>query len=64
LNPHIGRLYRKIILAPGGSRDSIESLRLFLGREPSIDAYFKSKNFTADALKNIEKVKSYKKGAK
>ena len=35
----MGMKYRKIILAPGGSRDSIESLKEFLGREPSIDAF-------------------------
>lgn len=27
--------YRKEILAPGGSRDSAESLEIFLGRKPN-----------------------------
>jgi Zn-dependent oligopeptidase len=39
LNLEMGMKYRKIILAPGGSRDSIESLKEFLGREPSMDAF-------------------------
>jgi Zn-dependent oligopeptidase len=37
--------YRKTILAPGGSRDSIESLRLFLGRDPNQDAFIRNNNF-------------------
>ena len=28
--------YRKIILAPGGTRNSMESLELFLGHKPNI----------------------------
>jgi Zn-dependent oligopeptidase len=39
LDPAIGMKYRKIILAPGGSRDSLESLKLFLGREPNNKAF-------------------------
>ena len=44
MDPAIGMKYRKIILAPGGSRDSIESLKLFLGREPNNKAYMKMNN--------------------
>ena len=47
----MGMKYRKIILAPGGSRDSIESLKEFLGREPNIDAYLEMNNFTEEKLK-------------
>lgn len=38
-----GRRYRDIILAHGGSRDSMNSLVEFLGREPSTDAFLKQK---------------------
>ena len=34
LSKEVGRRYRDIILAPGGTRDSLESLVEFLGREP------------------------------
>jgi Zn-dependent oligopeptidase len=39
LSPEIGRRYRKEILASGASRDAIDHLRAFLGREPSTDAF-------------------------
>jgi Zn-dependent oligopeptidase len=37
--------YRKIILSHGGSRDSIESLVEFLGREPNQDAFLYQSGF-------------------
>jgi thimet oligopeptidase len=37
-----GLRYRDIILANGGSRDELEMVIEFLGREPNQDAYFKS----------------------
>ena len=42
----MGMKYRKTILAPGGSRDSIELITEFLGREPNIDAYLEMNQFT------------------
>jgi thimet oligopeptidase len=45
LNPVIGRKYRDIVLAQGGSRPPQELLRTFLGREPRSDAFFKDLGF-------------------
>jgi Zn-dependent oligopeptidase len=39
LSPEVGRRYRDEVLARGYSRDAIEHLRAFLGREPSPDAF-------------------------
>ncbi len=39
LSPEVGSRYRSEVLARGYSRDAIEHLRAFLGREPSSDAY-------------------------
>ena len=38
LLPEVGELFRKEILAVGGSRPAIDSFRAFRGRDPSIDA--------------------------
>jgi len=38
-SPVIGRRYRDEVLATGGSRDAIDHLRAFLGREPSSEAF-------------------------
>ncbi|KAJ2674579.1 metalloendopeptidase [Coemansia spiralis] len=40
-NAQTGMDYRKEILQPGGSRDSMVSLERFLGRKPNSDAFFK-----------------------
>ena len=44
LNPEIGTLYRKKVLAHGGGRDPSELLRDFLGRDPSQRAFFNLMN--------------------
>ena len=41
LSPEVGRRYRKEILASGASRDAIDHLRAFLGREPNADAFLR-----------------------
>ena len=60
MNPEIGMKYRKMVLAPGGSRDSIDLITEFLGRPPTIDAYLEMNQFTEKQLKKkIEQVPLY-----
>jgi len=42
MSSQAGKKYRKEILLPGGSRDEMDSLKAFLGRAPSSDAFLKS----------------------
>ncbi|MEN8233377.1 MAG: M3 family metallopeptidase [Actinomycetota bacterium] len=42
LSPEVGARYRSEVLARGYSRDAVEHLRAFLGREPSTDAYLEN----------------------
>ena len=51
-NPTTGASYRKEILAPGGSRDGMESLKAFLGREPSVEPFLKAKGLAEGAMQN------------
>jgi thimet oligopeptidase len=40
LDPQVGMRYRNAILAQGGQREEMRSVRSFLGREPSSEAFF------------------------
>jgi thimet oligopeptidase len=40
-SPQVGRDYRREVLEMGGSRDGMEHLRAFLGREPSDEAFLR-----------------------
>ncbi len=42
LNPALGRRYRTEILERGASRDEMDSLKAFLGREPNEDSFLES----------------------
>lgn len=39
MNPVVGFEYKTKVIGPGGSRDAMDSLKEFLGREPSNDAF-------------------------
>ena len=43
LSPATGKSYRTEILEPGGSRDALDSLKAFLGREPIQQPFLRSK---------------------
>jgi|EP00966_Prymnesium_polylepis_P234633 hypothetical protein len=51
-NPATGASYRKEILAPGGSRDGMDSLKAFLGREPSTEPFLEMKGLTKSDLQS------------
>tara|TARA_B100000524_G_scaffold330897_1_gene217059 strand:+ start:863 stop:1117 length:255 start_codon:yes stop_codon:yes gene_type:complete len=48
-SPKTGASYRAEVLAPGGSRDAVESLRKFLGRDPIPEPFLASKGLTVSA---------------
>jgi Zn-dependent oligopeptidase len=48
-SPNVGMAYRREILEPNGSRDAIELLRAFLGREPSSEAFLRELGIEAPA---------------
>jgi thimet oligopeptidase len=41
LSPETGAYYRQRVLAKGGSEDEMQMLREYLGREPSMDAFYR-----------------------
>jgi len=47
MNAENGRRYRKEVLSKGGSRDEMESLKAFLGREPNSKAFFEELGIAA-----------------
>lgn len=45
MNAALGKKYRDLILAPGGSVDSEKTLREFLGRDPNDVAFMRMNGF-------------------
>jgi len=45
-NPETGADYRREVLSVGGSRDALESLRVFLGREPIVEPFLAAKGLS------------------
>lgn len=41
MNPKEGRRYRHTVLEKGGSQEEMETLKQFLGREPSTESFYK-----------------------
>jgi metallopeptidase MepB len=41
MNGKEGRRYRYTVLEKGGSQEEMETLKKFLGREPSVEAFYK-----------------------
>ena len=48
-NPAVGLDYRNLVLAPNGTKDAIELVRQFLGREPSSEPFLTKLGIEQDA---------------
>ena len=48
MNKITGKKYRDLILAPGGTVDSGEIIKQFLGREPNDDAFMRMNGFKSE----------------
>ena len=42
MDAEVARAYRRAVLEPGGTRDALDMVRDFLGREPNSAAFLKS----------------------
>ena len=49
MNPATGMAYRQMVLAPGGTREPMELLKNFLGREPNQEAFLRQIGLTTPA---------------
>ncbi|KAJ3555465.1 hypothetical protein NM688_g2565 [Phlebia brevispora] len=58
LDPARGQRYREKILLPGGSREELDSLKDFLGREPNSEAFIKEL-FGDPAQANLPRMSKY-----
>jgi thimet oligopeptidase len=54
LNPEAGAYYREKILSKGGTQDSLDLIRDYLGREPSMDAFLESLGLSVDQPEAID----------
>jgi FKBP-type peptidyl-prolyl cis-trans isomerase len=54
LNPEAGAYYREKILSKGGTEDSLDLVRDYLGREPSMDAFLESLGLTDDSEQAVD----------
>ncbi|MBT4583743.1 MAG: hypothetical protein HOC93_01520 [Phycisphaerae bacterium] len=54
LSPEAGAYYRDKILSKGGTEDSLDLVRAYLGREPSMDAFLESLGLEAETRVAID----------
>ncbi len=47
-NPEVGRAYRELVLAPNGTKDGMDLVREFLGREPSSEPFLRKLGIDSD----------------